>query len=378
MKPIYLDYNATTPVAPSVARVACEVLEEHYANPTSPHAMGRQLHERIKRARAMVAELLGCKPREIIFTSGGTEANNQAVKGVAFARAGRGKHLITSVVDHAAVRLPMKFLEGLGYEVTLLPVDQGGRISPQDLADNLRPDTTLVSILHAQNEVGTLQPIAELARLARSNGSLFHCDASQSVGKIPTLVDELEVDLLTVAGHKFYAPKGVGAIYIRDGVELEPLLHGAGHEDGKRAGTLNSAGIIALGEAAKLALEKGLPMSREVRDLLWSDLRSQLGDKVCLNADLDACLPNTLNMCFLGVSGRELLERAQVMASTGAACHSGEASPVLKAMGLGGDRARGTVRLSCGRFTTRDEAAEAAARLVTAYQQLRSQAPSGV
>ncbi|MGE0492498.1 MAG: cysteine desulfurase family protein [Vulcanimicrobiota bacterium] len=367
---IYLDYNATTPVDPTIIELVGQVMRESSANPTSSHAPGLAVRERVETARTQLAELLAASPNEILFTGGGTESNNLAVKGIAWAHQDKGRHLITSVVDHAAVRLPMEFLARFGFEVTYLPVDEFGRVSPSDLAAALRDDTILVSIMQAQNEVGTLQPIAELASLAHSRGALFHCDASQAVGKVTTRVDELGVDLLTVAGHKFYAPKGCGALYLRDGVEISPLLHGAGHERGLRGGTLNSHGIIALGEAARLASEHGLPTSSRLRDILWDGLREALGGRVQLNGHPEHRLPNTLNVSFAGMQGTRLLEEAGIAASTGAACHSGEVSPVLKAMGISAERARGAVRLSLGRFTTEAEVATAVANLSRAYQQL--------
>lgn len=372
MKRIYLDHNATTPVDPLVAETHDQMNREYFANPTSSHAMGREVHERIKRARALVAELLGCKPREIFFTGGGTEANNMAVKGIAYRHQKKGRHLITSVVDHGAVGNSMRFLSGQGFETTELSVDQHGRVSVDELRQALRPDTILVAIMHAQNEVGTLQPIQELAQVCREAEVFFHCDASQSVGKIPTRMGDLGVDLLALAGHKFYAPKGVGALFVRDGVEIEASMHGAGHEGGLRAGTLNSAGIVALGEACKRAMERGLPMSSEARDLLWQRLQQELGDAVTLNGHPEFRLPNTLNVSFRAVSGAELLARCEIMASTGAACHSGESSPVLRAMQVSEEAARGTVRLSTGRDSRPDQMEEAARRLISAYREMTS------
>lgn len=367
---IYLDYNATTPVDPAIIELVAQVMRESSANPTSSHACGLAVRRRVEAARAQLAELLGAQPDEILFTGGGTESNNLAVKGIAWAHQERGRHLVTSVVDHAAVRLPMEFLTRFGFEVTYLPVDEFGRVAPADLQTALRDDTILVSIMQAQNEVGTLQPIAELAALAHARGALFHCDASQAVGKVITRVDELGVDLLTVAGHKFYAPKGCGALYLRNGIEISPLLHGAGHERGLRGGTLNNHGIIALGQAAQLADEHGLPASSKLRDELWSGLQTALGERVQLNGHPQQRLPNTLNVSFAGVQGTRLLEEAGIAASTGAACHSGEVSPVLRAMGISPERARGAVRLSLGRFTTDAEVATAIANLSRAYQKL--------
>ncbi|MFY9976012.1 MAG: cysteine desulfurase family protein, partial [Chromatiaceae bacterium] len=266
--PIFLDYNATTPVAPEVLEAMLPMLREHFGNPSSSHPYGRQAEEALKRARGQVAALIGAAPGEILFTGSATEADNLAILGVAEALKGRGRHLITSAVEHPAVARPMAHLAERGWDVTVLPVDETGQVSPRDLAQALREDTVLVSVMHANNEVGTLQPIAELAALARARGVLFHTDAAQSVGKVPVAVDALGVDLLTIAGHKLYAPKGVGALYLRAGTPIVPIQYGAGQEHGLRPGTENVAHNVGLGAAAALAnnrLPDGADRLRERR-----------------------------------------------------------------------------------------------------------------
>lgn len=361
MKQIYLDYNASTPVAPEVADAMRPFLSQHYGNPSSLHWAGAPAKQAIEKARSQVASLLGCSPSEIIFTSGGTEANNHAIKGVFFSLRQKGNHIITTQVEHPAVLQPCRFLERLGAEVTYLPVDGTGMVNPEDVRKVITPGTILVSVMHANNEVGTIQPIAEIARICREGGSLFHTDAAQSVGKIPTNVARLGVDLLSVAGHKLYAPKGVGALYVRQGVQLEPLMHGAGHESGRRAGTENVLLDVALGAACELAaadLESRRTRLTELRDYFYAGLKDLFGDSLHLNGHPTERLPNTLNVSFAGRIGSEVLETLEgVAASTGSACHSGrhQLSPVLKAMGVPEAIGLGAVRFSLGRGTTREE-----------------------
>lgn len=374
-RPIYLDYNATTPVAPEVLEAMLPMLREHFGNPSSSHPYGRQAEDALERARGQVAALIGAAPGEILFTGSATEANNLAILGVAEALKGRGRHLITSGVEHPAVARPMAHLAERGWDVTVLPVDGAGQVSPRDLAQVLREDTVLVSVMHANNEVGTLQPIDELAGLARDRGVLFHTDAAQSVGKVPVAVDALGVDLLTIAGHKLYAPKGVGALYLRVGTPIVPIRYGAGQEHGLRPGTENVPHIVGLGAAAALAndrLPDGADRLRERRDDLHRRLAVAIPGLV-LNGHPSERLPNTLHLSFPGVSGRALLERTpEIAASVGSACHEeGDAvSGVLAAMGLTAERARGAVRLSLGEPTTMDEIARAAGALVAAWQAL--------
>lgn len=359
MQQIYLDNNASTPIAPSVAAAMRNVLEEAYGNPSSLHWAGAPARDIVERARQQVADLLGCGASEIVFTSGGSEANNFALTGAFFASTKARRHIITTAVEHPAIIEPCRFLEGQGAEITFLPVDGTGRIDPEDLRCAITSDTILISIMHANNEVGTIQPIRECSAIAREHGVLFHTDAAQSVGKIATKVDQLGVDLLTIAGHKIYAPKGVGALYIRDGVTLEPLIHGAGHESGRRAGTESALLATALGAACTVAADLA-PMEKvqALRDRFWSALQDRFGNRIALNGHPDYRLPNTLNVSFVGQDGGALLARLDgVAASTGSACHEGsvELSPVLEAMGVVPEVGMGAIRFSLGRDTTAAE-----------------------
>jgi cysteine desulfurase len=364
---IYLDFNATTPIAPEVAAAINQALTEPFGNPSSEHWAGLPARQAVEKARAQVAALLHCSSDEIVFTSGGSESNNHALKGTFLAQGGSSGHIITTRVEHPAILNPCRFLERLGASVTYLPVDRFGRVDPEDVGRALTPRTILVSVMHANNEVGTVQPIAEMARIARERGILFHTDAAQSVGKIPTRVDELGVDLLSLAGHKFYAPKGVGVLYVRNGVRLEPLIHGAGHESGRRAGTENILLDVALGAACELA-QSWLEVEsiRQLRDLLWELLQSRFGKRVVLNGHPTERLPNTLNVSFVGKIGSTILSGLEgVAASTGSACHSGsvELSPVLKAMKVPPEVGMGAIRFSLGRTTTREEIEQVVSRL---------------
>jgi cysteine desulfurase len=359
MSNIYLDYNASTPIDPRVAAVMRPLLETAYGNPSSPHWAGRPAREAVERAREQVARLLGAAGDEIVFTSGGSEANNLALKGVLWARRDRGGHIVTSAAEHPAILSVCVFLEAQGGRVTYLPVDRHGQVEPEDLSRAIEPDTILVSLMHANNETGTLQPIAGCAKIARDRGVLFHTDAAQSVGKVATDVNELGVDLLSVAGHKLYAPKGVGALYVRRGVTLEPLIHGAGHETGRRAGTESALLTAGLGEACRLAQDL-TPMARikDLRDAFWEGLQQRFGTGVALNGHPDQRLPNTLNVAFVGHVGAEILDRLDgVAASTGSACHAGrvELSPTLAAMGVAPEVGMGALRFSLGRGTTAEE-----------------------
>lgn len=364
---IYLDYNATTPVAPEVLEEMLPYLKEHFGNPSSSHAYGQEAKRAVEMARERVAGLLGCDPGEIIFTSGGSEANNMVLKGTALANRQGGKHIITSAIEHPSVLNTCRYLEGQGFKVTYLPVDRYGMVDPEDVRQAIHPETILISIMHANNEVGTIQPLAAIGEIAREHVIAFHTDAAQSVGKVVTKVDELRVDLLTVAGHKLYAPKGIGALYARKGTVPEPLVHGAGHEQGRRAGTENVAGIVGLGKACETAqklLTETMPALTGLRDYFYDLLRQRA--EVSLNGHPTQRLPNTLNVSFAGVSGSKLLEKApEIAASTGSACHSGAEtmSPVLAAMGLEPQEGHGAVRLSLGRQTTRQEVEKAAGLL---------------
>jgi cysteine desulfurase len=367
MQPIYLDYNASTPVDPAVAVAMRPFLEGHCGNPSSGHWAATTAKAALETARGQVAALLGCHADEVVFTSGGSEANNLALKGAFFALRDKGDHIVTTRVEHPAIMEPCRFLERLGARVTYLPVDGTGRLDPDDLRKAIMPRTVLVSVMHANNEVGTIQPIEDCGRITGEREVLFHTDAAQSIGKIATRVDELGIDLLSVAGHKVYAPKGVGALFVRRGVSIEPLIHGAGHENGRRAGTESALLAVALGKACELARDlSAMDRVRTLRDRFWQGLEQQFGDGVVLNGHSTHRLPNTLNVSFAGRIGAEILVRLDgVAASTGSACHSGciELSPVLQAMGVAPHVGMGAIRFSLGRSTTRDEIDAALERL---------------
>jgi cysteine desulfurase len=305
---IYLDFNASTPVAPEVAAAMRAALDAPFGNPSSDHWAGKPARAAVEKARAQVVSMLECEASEVVFTSGGSEANNHALKGVFYAQRVAHPHIITTQIEHTAIINPCRFLERLGVIMTYLPVDSFGRVDPEYVRRALTPATILISVMHANNEVGTIQPIAEIGRIARERGILFHTDAAQSVGKIPTKVEQLGVDLLSVAGHKLYGPKGVGALYIRAGVRLEPLIHGAGHESGRWAGTEHVLLDVGLGAACELAEPWiGRPSIRELRDLFWSRLTGEFGHAVVLNGHPTERLPNTLNVSFPGRVGAEIL-----------------------------------------------------------------------
>jgi cysteine desulfurase len=358
-KPIYLDFNASTPIAPEVAEAMMPFLTQHFGNPSSLHWAGVPAKEAVENARKQVADLLQCRPGEVVFTSGGSESNNHAIKGVFFAQQEKGNHIITTQVEHPAVINPCRFLERLGAVVTYVGVDQYGRVNPEEIEKAITAKTILITVMHANNEVGTIQPVEEISKIAKKHGVLFHTDAAQSVGKIETSVDKLGVDLLSVAGHKVYAPKGVGALYIREGTPIEPLIHGAGHESGRRAGTENVLLVVGLGKACEIAKRYlNADKIRNLRDHFWKLLQENSGEAVVLNGHPVHRLPNTLNVSFVGKAGGEILSRMEeVAASTGAACHSGsvELSPVLKAMRVPPEVGMGAIRFSLGRTTTREE-----------------------
>lgn len=374
MPPIYLDYNATTPVDPAVADAILPFLRDHFGNPSSSHVYGQTAHAAVDTARGQVARLIGAHPDEVVFTGGGSEASNQAIKGTCLlpGRSLDSVHVITTAVEHPATLKPVEFLRRLGATVTILPVDQYGLVDPDDVKRAITPHTRLVSVMHSNNEVGTLMPIREIAAVCRDRGVLVHTDCAQSLGKLPVDVAELGVDLLSIAGHKLYAPKGVGALFVRRGVALEPLVHGAGHEGGRRAGTENVPYIVGLGMATELAAKSLLDATLKLRFLrtrLHDALQHALGDRLVLNGHPDRRLPNTLNVNFVGHVGAELLAKVpEIAASTGSACHEGavKLSPVLAAMGVPPEVGRGAVRLSVGRFTTQDEIDRAAERLIGA------------
>jgi cysteine desulfurase len=364
---IYLDYNATTPVAPEVFRALRPFLEAEFGNPSCDYPLGRRAREAVQQAREDVAALLGCTPPEIVFTSGATEANNTVLKGVAYQH-GRG-HIITCATEHPAVLAPCRYLESRGFPLTILPVDGAGRVDPDEVRRALTPDTILISVMHANNETGALAPLRAIGALAREAGVAFHTDAAQSAGKIPVDVEELQVDFLTLAGHKFYAPKGVGALYVRGGAAFTPLLHGASQEGGRRAGTENVPYMVALGAACRLARER-LPGAaahlKSLRDRFHELLLAGVPGLILNGPEVER-LSNTLNVSFPGISGSELMAGLpDLAASLGSACHAGQEaiSPVLAAMGVPVGQARGAVRFSVGYPTTMAEVNQAAARLL--------------
>jgi len=378
MKPIYLDYNATTPIDPEVAAAMSPYLFEHFGNPSSSHWYGVQTKEAVEKARDQVANLLNCSPDEVVFTGGGSESNNYAIKGAAFANRDKGNHLITSSIEHPAVIEVCRYLEEKDFQVTYLPVDRLGQVDPRVLEKVITSNTVLISIMHANNEVGTIQPITEIAKIAKDHSIVFHTDAAQSVGKIPTRVDDLGVDLLTIAGHKLYGPKGIGALYIRRGTQLEKLIHGADHEQGRRAGTENVLEIVGLGKACEIAkrdLNKNMEHMQKMRDLLYQELKAGW-DEIKLNGHPERRLPNTLSVSFRNIEANKLIAEIDTVAvSAGAACHSDavKVSSVLQAMQVELEYAMGTVRFSTGKMTTAEEVKETAAIFVDTLRRLQGE-----
>lgn len=379
MNPIYLDYNATTPLDPAVIEAMRPYLESHFGNPSSSHAYGVRTKQAVEGARQQVAQMLGARSDEIVFTSGGSESNNLAIRGAAYALRSRGNHIVTSAVEHPAVTEVCRYLESQGFHISIVPVDQAGLVDPADVAKAMTPATTLVTIMHANNEVGTIQPIRAIADIAHRHGAWMHTDAAQSVGKIPTRVDELGVDLLSIAGHKLYAPKGIGALYIRTGVKLEKLIFGANHERGWRAGTENVLEIVGLGQACELVSQqldlRGVRL-RALRDRLHDGIAARL-PQTRLNGHRELRLPNTLSLSFPGIEANAILaELTDVAASAGAACHADEVviSATLKAMGVPVDDAMGTIRFSTGVGLTEAEVDRAIEAIVRVVERLRPNA----
>ncbi len=365
---IYLDHNGTTPIAPEAASAMIPFLKERFGNPSSSHRLGKNANEGVTEAREAVAKLLGCQPNEIVFTSGGTESNNMVLKGMVDFKHPEKCHLITSAIEHPAILNPALFLSELGVQVTILPVDSKGLVDPDQVQQAILPHTRLISVMLANNETGALQPIKEIAEIARHHDILVHTDAAQAVGKIAVEVKDLGVDFLSVAGHKLYGPKGVGALFMREGNSLTPLVHGAGQEDGRRAGTENTILTVGLGAACRVAGERLAVDQNEIsrlRDLLRSLLLEGIED-LALNGPLEGRLPNTLNVSVPGLEGARILSAIpHVMASTGAACHDEKVSlsHVLSAMGVSPRVGMGTIRFSLGRSNTQGEI-EATARAV--------------
>lgn len=375
--PIYLDYNATTPHAPEVIAAMRPFLEEHFGNPSSSHAYGRITRQAVEQARSQVARLINAKPAEIIFTSGGTEANNHAIRWVAGVK---DAHVITTQIEHPAVTEVCEALRAGEVAITYVPVDDDGRIDLEEVRRAIRPETALISVMHANNEVGTVQPIEEIGTLARERGIVFHTDAAQSAGKIEVDVESLNVDLLSLAGHKLYAPKGVGALYVREGTQLNRFLLGAGQERGRRAGTENVLEIVGLGAACEIAaanLGTNASHMRQMRDAFEHGIRERVGE-VRINGSLDHRLPNTSSLSFRGLTADELIREIEehVALSAGAACHSGEVrvSAVIKALRVPEEWAKGTVRISTGRMTNIEEinlAIEVVAAAVTRIRRVQ-------
>ncbi|MGA8017978.1 MAG: cysteine desulfurase family protein [Desulfobacterales bacterium] len=381
IKPIYLDYNGTTPHAPEVVAAMRPFLEVEFGNPSSSHWYGIAPKQAVESARKQVAGILNCQPQELFFTSGGTESNNHAITGTARALRARGNHIITSTFEHPAVLEVCRYLEKDGFETTFLPVTANGLVDPAMAEKAIRPTTILITIMHANNEVGTIQPISEISRMAREHGIVMHTDAAQSVGKIPTDVQDLGVDLLSVAGHKLYAPKGIGALYIRQPLKPEKFCHGAGQERGQRAGTENVLEIVGLGKACEIAardLQRNMAHMHQLRDRMHEGLSAKLTDQR-LNGHSVKRLPNTLNLSFKGVEANRILEEIglEVAASAGAACHSDtvEISHVLEAMGVPLEWAKGTLRFSVGRMTTAEEIDKAIEIVTRAVKKLRNEKP---
>ncbi len=374
--PIYLDYNGTTPLDPEVIAAMRPFFEQEFGNPSSSHWYGIAPKRAVANARKQVATLLDCEPGEVIFTSGGTESNNHAIMGIAFAHRNKGNHLITDRVEHPAVLEVCHFLETQGFEVTYLDVDEFGMVSVSDVEKAIRPETVLITIMAANNEVGTIQPIEEIAALARERGIVMHTDAAQSVGKVPVDVRAMNLDLLSVAGHKIYAPKGIGALYVREGVQPRKFMLGAGQEMGRRAGTENVLEIVGLGKACEIAgrdLPGNMDHLRKMRDMLHESLDKNLTE-VKLNGHPEKRLPNTLNLSFRNLEANRILEEIglDIAASAGAACHADEVkiSHVLEAMNVPVDWAKGTLRFTTGRMTTEDEITRAARVITDAVKRL--------
>ena len=376
MKPIYLDYNATTPIDPEVAEAMKPYLTEFFGNPSSTHWFGIQTRKAIEKARKQVAELINCEADEIIFTSGGTESNNYAIKGIAFANRGKGNHIITSGIEHPAVIEVCLFLEKHGFEITFIPVDEFGLVDVKDIRKAIKSSTILISVMHANNEVGTIQPVEEIGEIARENNIIFHSDAAQSLGKIPVDVKKMGVDLLSVAGHKLYAPKGIGALYIKRGTVLAKQIHGADHEQNLRAGTENVLEIVGLGKACEIAkrdLQKNMEHMKKMRDLLEKGLKEK-NIEFKLNGHPTKRLPNTLNLSFPGLEANLIITEMEGLAvSAGAACHSDsiDVSPVLSAMHVPIEYSMGAIRFSVGKMTTSAEIENAVEIVAEAIEKLK-------
>jgi cysteine desulfurase len=379
MKTVYLDHCATTPLHPDVLKAMLPFLRHSFGNPSSIHALGRKAREAVEEARGKVAALIGANASEVVFTSGGTEANNLAIQGISHARKDRGNHIITSSIEHHAVLKTCRYLERNGFTVTYLPVDQHGIINPEDVKKALTDRTILISVMHANNEVGTIEPIAEIGGFAAERDIPFHTDAVQSAGKMPLNVKEIGCDLLSLSAHKFCGPKGIGALYIRDGIRIDPILHGGGQERDMRSGTENVASIAGLGKACELARDTvavGMDEIRKMRDELQERISAALPD-LTINGHPVSRLPNCLSVSFPGLMGEIILrdlDTRGIAVSAGSACtsHSVEISHVLSAMGLPAETAQGTVRMSLGIINTPDEIEYAATAFIEVAKKLKT------
>ncbi|RSL30782.1 cysteine desulfurase [Salibacterium salarium] len=370
MEHIYMDYNASTPIAPEVKDTIIDMLDNKYGNPSASHWAGTPAKDAVEHARTQVASLIGASPEEIIFTSGGTEANNHVLKGVTEA-CEKKAHVITTTIEHPAIHEPCRYLEKHGAEVTYVGTDTYGQVDPAEIEAAIKENTALISVMHANNETGTINHIDQIAKIAQRHKIALHSDAAQSLGKIPVHVQQLGVDYLSIAGHKLYAPKGVGALYIRKGKQLPSFMHGAGHEQGRRAGTENVVLTAALGTACELAEKELYPSAvQQLRDDFWQQLQDAFGDQVVLNGHPTERLPNTLHVSFKGTTGQDILDHMpEIAASTGAACHSGSVnlSAVLKAMGTDPEIGKGAIRFSLGRYSTHSDIHTVVEKLKAAF-----------
>lgn len=384
MPKIYMDHNATTQPRPEVIEAMVPYYRDIFGNASSVHQFGKLAHKGLDEAREKVAKLINADPSEIVFTSCGSESNNYVIKGVAFSKKDKGNHIITSKIEHLAVLEVCRYLEKKGFEVTYLPVDEYGVVSPNDLEKAIKPQTILVSIMYANNEIGTLQHIGELAAIAKTNGVLFHTDAVQAIGKVPIDVKDLDVDFLSMSAHKIYGPKGVGALYIRKGIKIDSLIHGGHHEKNRRAGTENIPGIVGFGKAAGLAqgeLETERKRLTELRDILYHEISSKI-DNIKLNGHPSFRLPNTLNVSFAYIEGESIiisLDLEGVAVSTGSACTSGtlEPSHVLRALSVPPELIQGSIRFSLGRINNIEDVNYVVSVLPPIIERLRKMSPLG-
>ena len=379
---VYMDYNATTPCDKRVVEEMLPFFSDEFGNPSSLYGKAKESKKAVEKARSQVAELLHCKPEEIFFTSGGTESDNWAIKGIAFALKDKGNHIITSKIEHHAVLNTVKFLEKIGFEITYVPVDKYGVVDVDFIKKSVKKQTILISIMYANNEIGTIQPIEEISEIARKNGIYFHTDAVQVVGKIPFSVEEKGIDLLSLSAHKFYGPKGVGALYIRKGVKILPFVHGGHQEKGKRGGTENVAGIVGLGKASEIAqqeMEEEMKRVKRLRDKLENGIRERIPE-IVINGHPEKRLYNTLNLCVKYVEGESLLLNLDfegICASSGSACTSGSLEPshVLLAIGLPHEIAHGSLRFSLGKYNTDEDVDKVIEVLPGIVEKLRKISP---